>query len=182
MAAGCCATGGGVKAICVHGPESSGKSTLAAQLAARLGCPLVPEYAREYCAEHGTQLSMDQLLHIGQRQDEMIVTALRGREKWLVIDTDAVFTAIWAQMMFGWRDKWFDTVPLRADHYLLLDVDLPFVQDGGRVYERLEDRQRFWRLCHQELTQRGATFGYVHGVDVDRLACAWHEIEGALTA
>ena len=39
--------------ITIVGPESSGKTTLARQLAAELGCPWVPEYAREYLQASG---------------------------------------------------------------------------------------------------------------------------------
>ena len=39
--------------ITIVGPESSGKTTLARQLAAELGCPWVPEYARQYLEQRG---------------------------------------------------------------------------------------------------------------------------------
>ena len=39
--------------ITIVGPESSGKTTLASQLAAEFGCPWVPEYAREYLEGRG---------------------------------------------------------------------------------------------------------------------------------
>lgn len=39
--------------ITLVGPESSGKTTLARQLAAELGCPWVPEYARQYLEQRG---------------------------------------------------------------------------------------------------------------------------------
>ncbi len=165
------------KSVCLIGPESSGKSTLAATLAARFGCPLVPEYGRSYCDEHGTKLSMEQLVHIGHTQDSMITKALEGSEKWVVMDTDAVFTGIWAEMLHGTRDPWFDSVPLRSDFYLLMDVDLPFVQDGGRVYDRIEDRRDFWHLCQSRFTARGAPIAYVHGLADERLANAWTAID-----
>ena len=38
-----------MKRICLHGPESTGKSTLATRLAAHFGCEVVPEYGRAYC-------------------------------------------------------------------------------------------------------------------------------------
>ena len=39
--------------ITIVGPESSGKTTLARQLAGEFGCPWVPEYAREYLEGRG---------------------------------------------------------------------------------------------------------------------------------
>jgi NadR type nicotinamide-nucleotide adenylyltransferase len=166
-----------MKSVCLIGPESSGKSTLAATLAARFGCPLVAEYARSYCDDHGAHVSMDELVHIGRTQDAMIIKALGGTEKWVVMDTDAIFTGVWADMLHSARDPWFDTVPLRADLYLLMDVDLPFVQDGGRVYTAIEDRRNFWHLCQSRYTGKGANLAYVHGAGNDRLTNAWAAID-----
>src|SRR3546814_6542267 len=50
--------------ICLHGAESTGKSTLAARLALRLGGLIVPEYGRTYAAANGTDLYETELLAI----------------------------------------------------------------------------------------------------------------------
>ena len=41
-----------VKRIAVFGAESTGKSTLAEQLAAHFGEPFVPEYVRQFWDDH----------------------------------------------------------------------------------------------------------------------------------
>ena len=43
-----------MKKVVVIGPESTGKSTLCQQLAEHYGVSWVPEYARQYLLEHGT--------------------------------------------------------------------------------------------------------------------------------
>ena len=53
-----------MKRICLHGPESTGKSTLGTRLAAHLGCEVVPEYGRAYCEAHGTDIGMAGCAHI----------------------------------------------------------------------------------------------------------------------
>ena len=45
--------------ICLHGAESTGKSTLAPRLAFRLGALVVTEYGRTYCEANGTDLDTD---------------------------------------------------------------------------------------------------------------------------
>ena len=60
-----------MKRICLHGPESTGKSTLGTRLAAELGCEVVPEYGRAYCEAYGTDIDMDALVHIAKTQDAM---------------------------------------------------------------------------------------------------------------
>ena len=161
-----------VRTISLHGPESSGKSVLAAQLAAHFRCNLVPEYGRIYCEQHGNDLTMAQLVHIGQAQAMMIDAAMARGGDWLVIDTDAISTAVWAQMMFGHQDKWFASVSFTADLTLLLAPDLPFVQDGVRLFESKLQRRAFWKADAAELQARGARVRHVSGEGAARLACA----------
>ena len=54
--------------ITIVGPESSGKTTLARQLAAHYGCPWVPEYAREYLEGLGRMYEEHDLEAIAQGQ------------------------------------------------------------------------------------------------------------------
>ena len=63
------------KRICLHGPESTGKSTLATRLAAHFGCEVVPEYGRAYCEANGTDIDMAALVHIARTQNTMNVAA-----------------------------------------------------------------------------------------------------------
>ena len=51
-----------IQKIVVLGPESTGKSTLCAALAAHYQTIWTPEYARQFLAEHGTKYSYDDLL------------------------------------------------------------------------------------------------------------------------
>jgi NadR type nicotinamide-nucleotide adenylyltransferase len=155
------------KRICLHGPESTGKSTLGTRLAAYLGCEVVPEYGRAYCEAHGTDIGMAELVHIAQTQDAMNrAAATRAAElgvEYVLFDTDPLITAVWADMMFGERDAWFGAFTGYADLYLLLDIDLPFIDDGLRVYAGAEQRQRFFDLCNAELDNRGANYALVQG-------------------
>ena len=65
--------------ITIVGPESSGKTTLARQLAADLGCPWVPEYAREYLDGLGRTYEEDDLQIIARGQLEAILSAGSGQ-------------------------------------------------------------------------------------------------------
>jgi nicotinamide riboside kinase len=60
-----------VKKIVVIGPESTGKSTLCAQLAEYYHTIWVPEYAREYLEKNGKDYKYDDLLTIAKGQIEM---------------------------------------------------------------------------------------------------------------
>jgi nicotinamide riboside kinase len=68
----------------------------------------------------------------------------------LIEDTDPLLTAAWAQMLLGQRVPELETLP-RADLYLLLDADVPFVQDGIRYFADGGGRRRFQGLCENLL-------------------------------
>lgn len=170
-----------MKRICLHGPESTGKSTLGTRLAAELGCEIVPEYGRAYCEAHGTDIGIAELVHIAQTQDAMNrAAATRATELdagFVLFDTDPLITAVWADMMFGAtagyrRHTYFDDFAGFADLYLLLDIDLPFIDDGLRVYAQPAERQRFFDLCLAELEMRGVRHVRIQGVGEARFEAA----------
>ncbi len=169
-----------MKRICLHGPESTGKSTLATRLAAHFGCEVVPEYGRAYCEEYGTDIDMAALVHIGKTQDVMNrAAAARGADK-VLFDTDPLVTAVWAEMMLKCRDPWLDLFDGYADLYLLLDIDLPFIDDGLRVYSKTSERQHFFNLCQAELQDRGVDWALVSGEGEARFQSALAHIAEAL--
>lgn len=170
-----------MKRICLHGPESTGKSTLGTRLAADLGCEVVPEYGRAYCEAHGTDIGINELIHIAQTQDAMnCAAAARAAELgagFVLFDTDPLITAVWADMMFGAtqgyrREVYFDSFTGFADLYLLLDIDLPFVNDGLRVYAQPAERRRFFDLCAAELDRNSVQYARIQGLGEARFATA----------
>ena len=168
----------GMKTICLHGPESTGKSTMATLLAAHYDCEIVPEYGRAYCEEHGTDVDMHDLIVIAERQQAMTRSARARAADWLILDTDPVMTAVWADMMLGRRDAWFGRFADVADIYLLLDIDLPWVDDGLRIYGEAADRKRFFDLSKAELERRRVNWALISGDGEPRFDAAIDAIEG----
>ena len=166
-----------MKTICLHGPESTGKSTLSTLLSSHLNCEVVPEYGRAYCEEHGTDTSIHDLVVIAERNHAMIRTAKARAKDWLVLDTDPVMTAVWAEMMHGRSHHWFGRFGDHADLYLLLDIDLPWVDDGLRIYGNPEDRKRFFELSQAELEKRGVNWALISGDGEPRIEAALAAIE-----
>ena len=150
--------------VCLHGPESTGKSTLAAALAAHFDTIWVPEYGRTFCEEHGTDFSMADLVAMAVGQYAATLAAIpQARNGLLFLDTDPLMTAVWADMTYGERDPWFDRFADVADLYLVPGVDLPFVQDDLRLYGEEEERARFYRLSVAELERRGLRWARIDG-------------------
>jgi HTH-type transcriptional regulator, transcriptional repressor of NAD biosynthesis genes len=167
------------RTICLHGPESTGKTTLAPLLARHFGTLYVPEYGRTYCEQFGLTLAMDDLVAIGRTHAAM-THALRGQcTKRLILDTDPLMTAVWADMLFGRRDPWFEHFDATADLYLLLDIDVPWVDDGTRYFGDDRQRERFFDLSRRELERRGLAYRVVRGPRDQRLDSALAAIADA---
>lgn len=149
--------------ICLHGPESTGKSTLAPRLARHFDGACVAEFGRTYCETFGLDLTMADLVTIAKAHDTKTRNALSVGKLPVILDTDPLMSAVWADMLFGRRDPWFDRWEGTADAYLLFDIDLPWEDDGTRFFGSPERRQRFFDLSRAELDRRGVPWVLVSG-------------------
>lgn len=167
--------------VCFHGAESTGKSVLAGQLQRAHGWPWVPEYGRAYAEAHGIAFTMADLLAIARGQDAAMRAAAVARPPVLVLDTDPLMTAAWAQMLFG-------TVPgellgyPKADLYLLFDADTPWQDDGTRLFGSAAERGRFAALAEAQLVRAGVRWERVGGDWAARAAQVRDAIARALGA
>lgn len=164
------------RSICLHGPESTGKSTIGPRLAAHFGTPYVAEYGRDYAEMHGTEFTMADLVSIAKGHDMLTREALAKGCYPVILDTDPLMSAVWADMLFGTRDPWFDAWDGCADLYLLFDIDLPWIEDGTRMFGTIEARRRFFDLSKAELERRGVVWRLVRGVGEAR----WGSVLGAV--
>ena len=157
--------------VCLHGIESVGKSSLAQQLADHYRTTFVPEYGRSHCEAHGTDCREDDLMLIGEAQQASIEAARPWANRLLIADTDALMTAAWSQMMIGYTPDQL-ICHRKADLYLFLGKDAPFVDDGTRVYKTAKERERFERLARDTLTLSRTNFVEIHGTWDERFHAA----------
>jgi nicotinamide riboside kinase len=132
--------------LCVTGPESTGKTTLARRLAERLGAEWVPEAARLHAERVARPLVAADVepiarLHVALA-DAAAARTIARRGRLLVLDTDLLSTVIYARHYYGGVARWIEAAERRrrADLYLLCDVDVPWEPDGVR--DRPADRER----------------------------------------
>lgn len=118
--------------VCLIGAECTGKTKLAAQLAARFGAPWVPEYAREYAQRVGRPLTFDDVGLIAEGQITIEDAAARGAL--LIRDTDLISTVVYSRHHYGDCPEWVEreAQARRADLYLFTDVDVPWTADDVR--------------------------------------------------
>lgn len=167
------------RTICLHGPESTGKSTLGPRIAEALGGLYVSEFGRTWSEAKGLGFTMTDLVAIAKGHMAATREALNRRPRWLVLDTDPLMTAVWADMLFGERDAWFDRFTDTADFYLMFDIDLPWIPDGTRMFGSEELRARFFDLSRAELERRQVPWRLVGGEGEARFENAMTAIEEA---
>ncbi len=165
--------------ICLHGAESTGKSTLAPRLALQLGGLVVPEYGRTYAEANGTDLDEVDLLAIFDGHRAATREALAQRPEWLVSDTDPLMTQAWAIMLLGRRLPEIDLWDAVADLYLVPAMDLPWEEDGTRLFGSELARVQFMEVAIGELDRRKLKWAWVEGEGDARLANALAAIEAA---
>lgn len=158
--------------IALVGPESSGKTTLARQLARELQAPWVPEFARPwFAASAATDYTLDDVVAIARGQLALEDELAAGAD-WLVCDTTALVCIIWAEVRFGCCPDMLRALwqPQQYAHHLLLLPDLPWQPDPLR--ENPLDRDALLLRYRAALDAAGVAYTPVSGLGDARLAAA----------
>ncbi|NCW43949.1 MAG: NadR-like protein [Gemmatimonadaceae bacterium] len=173
-----------VKRLVVTGSECTGKTTLAAALAARYDVPMAPEFVRGYAAAAGHAIGVDDHWPIARGQvavqDATVANALRLERPLVIFDTDLLSTVAYAWHYTGQCDPGVEAMARArvADHYLLLDIDVPWIADGVR--DRGDQRRHLHTLFRDTLTRFGAPFTLISGSWDERFAAAVGNIDALL--
>lgn len=149
--------------ICLTGPESTGKSLLAERLAAHYGTVSVPEFAREYAEGLGRELTFDDVEPIARGQAAVEEAATPRARRLIILDTDVLSSIVYGTFHYGRAPEYAlaRAATRRADLYLLLDVDVPFVADPVRTPEA--HRHELLARFRQTLERFGARWEVVSG-------------------
>ena len=126
--------------VVLIGAESTGKTTLANDLAAEFNTLWEPEFGREYWE---TKMARGEPNVWDSREFSVIAREQCAREnaaarrcnQILVCDTDAFVTRVWHHRYMNHWSAELDTIVAehrRPDLYLLTDIETPFEQDGTR--------------------------------------------------
>lgn len=193
-----------IKKIVVIGPESTGKSTLCAQLAAHYQTLWVPEYAREYLEKNGTDYSYNDLLTIAKGQiklEEEIssqLSAVSNQQSavsnqqsaqnivhhtshipYLFIDTDMYVMKVWCEFVFNQCHNWIlnQIASRRYDAYFFCDIDLPWIEDKLREYPDIKMREKLYHFYKDLMIHQSVPWCIISGDKEERLNKAISFIE-----
>ncbi len=166
-----------LKRMAITGPESTGKSTLAQALADHFHALWVPEFARTYLKEKGTNYSMDDVLQIAKGQLKAEETQALLAHEFLFCDTDMLVTKIWCEVVFNTCPPWIERQfkNHRYDLYLLCYPDIAWEPDPLR--ENPDNRETLFDYYEQALKANGMPYEIISGKGVQRVAKAISFVE-----
>lgn len=169
-------TAGTITRVVITGSESTGKTTLARELAAHFGVPWVAEQARIYAERVGRELTAEDVSAIASEQiaaeDAALAEAVRCNYRWLFLDTDLLSTVVYARHYYGTCPAWIEA-EARArlgDLYLISDIDVPWSADPVR--DRSRSRDELHADFQTVLFEFNARKCLVRGLGRHRLAAA----------
>ena len=171
--------------VVIYGPESSGKTTIARQLAAHYSTEWVPEYAREYLQakwdiEQKT-CEPEDLLPIAEGQMRLENELSEKADKLLICDTDLLETKVYSEAYYvGSCDPVLEKYALENtyDLYLLTSVDIPWEKDDLR--DKPDEREYMFNFFKASLEKYNRDFVILSGDKETRLKKAIYNIDKLL--
>jgi NadR type nicotinamide-nucleotide adenylyltransferase len=167
--------------VVLTGSESTGKTTLAAGLAAHYATAWSPEFVREYLDRKRAALVASDLDPIARGQIAGEDAAAGRARRLLVLDTDLLSTVVYGRYYQGRCPEWIEEAARerRGDLYLLHHPDVPWVPDGTQR-DRPQDRAGMHGLFRATLQEFGARWVDIRGRWPERRAAAVAAIDALL--
>jgi nicotinamide riboside kinase len=153
--------------IAVYGPESTGKTTLATQLAGHFNTVWAPEFARDYLQGKWEQLQTicdpEDIMPIAYGQTALENHMLQQAEKFLFSDTCLLQTKVYSDIYYGTSDPQLEKAARKHkyDLFFLTDIDVPWEKDDLR--DRPNDRETIFATFKKALDDAGKPYIVLSG-------------------
>ena len=164
--------------VAIVGPESTGKTKLAIELAKVYRGVWLPEYAREYLNDsHYTE---DDVHLVAREQLYREQDFVAADPQFGVLDTDGVVLRVWFEEKYGhvpaYINRHLKQQPSRS--YLLTYPDLPWEFDPQR--ESRLDLSRLFEQYERVLAEMAFDYSVVKGEGDARTECAIDHLQSEL--
>jgi NadR type nicotinamide-nucleotide adenylyltransferase len=163
--------------IVLFGPESTGKSTLAAALAKEYKTEWVPEYARDYLQkkydDSGIVCEPEDLIPIAKGQIQLENEKAFEANQYLFCDTCVLQTLTYAQVYYdNFKNEILEhyVKEHKYTHFFLTYIDTPWVPDDLR--DKPNERLKMFSIFEQALIQRNLPYTVLKGNLKQRLTKA----------
>jgi nicotinamide riboside kinase len=167
--------------IAIFGPESTGKTTLATQLAEYYKTVWVPEFARDYLQEKLDSgrgvCDVNDMLPIAYGQTKLENESVLIANKYLFCDTNLLVTKVFSELYYGFCDPSLDKAARdhQYDLFFLTDIDVPWEEDGLR--DSPKGRENVFEVFKKSLIDNKKPFITISGDKETRLKKAVAIIE-----
>lgn len=148
--------------IALFGPESTGKTTLARQLAEYYKTEWVPEFARDYLQEkwdaNQQVCTVDDMLPIAYGQTKLENERTLIANKYLFCDTNLMVTKVFSEVYYNYCDTLLHEAACehKYDLFFLTDIDVPWEIDDLR--DKAEGRESVFAVFKQSLIDNNKPF------------------------
>ena len=172
--------------IALFGPESTGKTTLAIQLADHFQTAWVSEFARDYLQKKWGKSAricdVNDMLPIAYGQTKLENDSLPNANKYLFCDTNLMVTKVFSEVYYDFCDPLLDQAALEHEYdlFFLTDIDVPWEKDDLR--DKPEGRESVFAVFKQTLIDTNKPFIQLSGNKDSRLCQAISIINDLATA
>ncbi|MEL1253375.1 DUF4301 family protein [Flavobacterium sp. DGU38] len=162
--------------IALFGPESTGKTTLAKQLADYYETDWVPEFARDYLEQKWEEKQQvcteEDMMPIAYGQVALENEKLYHAQKYLFCDTNLMVTKAFSEMYYGVCNPLLNEAALQHEYdlFFLTDIDVPWEKDDIR--DSPNKRETVFSGFKQALIDNKKPFITISGDKESRLAKA----------
>jgi NadR type nicotinamide-nucleotide adenylyltransferase len=171
--------------VVVFGPESTGKTTLAGQLARHYNSVWVPEFARDYLQAKWNNerktCEAEDLLPIAIGQMKLENELAKKTDSVLICDTDLLETKVYSEEYYsGACDPLLEKYALinQYDLYFLTYIDAPWEKDDLR--DRPNEREEMFKAFEDALIKNNRPYVLLKGNKNERLNKAVQHIDKLL--
>ena len=167
--------------IALFGPESTGKTTLAKQLAEHFETVWTPEFARDYLQEKWNKTQKicepEDLIPIAVGQTRLENESLLTANKFLFCDTNVLVTKVFSEVYYNFCDPILDKAARKHkyDLFFLTDIDVPWEKDDLR--DNPDDRIRTFEVFKNTLVENEKPYIILSGTADERFIKATQIIQ-----
>ncbi|SCZ40005.1 MULTISPECIES: AAA family ATPase [Pseudomonas] len=172
-----------MKVIVLTGPESTGKSWLAAGIQQQFGGLRVDEYVRWFIEQKARDTCLADVPEIARGQLQWEDAARAQQPRLLILDTHLLSNMLWSRTLFGECPPWLET-ELLARHYdlhlLLSPEQIEWTDDGQRCQPDLSERLAFYQATRTWLESHRQPLQIIKGNWAQRQQRAFDAVHSLL--